>query len=226
MTSFDHSKLSPRLKELSKMLPANIQEVWDICCDHGYLGRYLLTLTRGKVNFLDQVPSIIDELDQYLRSEFSPDHFRTIMADGRSYPYKLSQTLNCFCIAGVGFYTVRDIVQQIEDCLGSHIQKQYLLLGSQKNNFKLRQWLRERGWKMNRERMVLENGHFRELWLLHLESGDMITPVGIPEDDQVTLWLDYWNEELVRMSHIQEQGGIPEIAPHLLEQQIKRYSTL
>ena len=65
--------LSPRLAELESKISHCIDalqqhdtgpiQLWDCCCDHGFLGRNFISDTRLQtVNFVDSIPGIIDRL--------------------------------------------------------------------------------------------------------------------------------------------------------------------
>lgn len=59
-------KLSPRLRFLSELL-VDGEDVWDLCCDHGYLGESALASGRfPRVNFVDRVPGIVSKLEKRL----------------------------------------------------------------------------------------------------------------------------------------------------------------
>ena len=71
-------KLSPRLSAICDQVQnhsqalhdAPIDNIWDCCCDHGYLGQHLLTLNpESTVHFVDVVPHLMAELESELNSQ-------------------------------------------------------------------------------------------------------------------------------------------------------------
>nr|BDT28535.1 tRNA (adenine(22)-N(1))-methyltransferase TrmK [Bacteriovorax sp. HI3] len=84
---------------------------WDVCCDHGYVGIGALYTKRfSHVHFVDQVPHIIERLDQLIKQ--SPD-FK------EDFPYSLhtmsgesldGDITGTFLIAGVGGMTIKNIL--------------------------------------------------------------------------------------------------------------------
>lgn len=210
------------------MIPPDAQSIWDICCDHGYLGRAILKdppPQLQELHFLDQVPRIIDRL-QFATQQESQEYkipFHIHLHDGRAFQFPQVQVPTVFCIAGVGFHTVKDIMSAIIAANKRKRELLYFLIGSHKQNFTLRKLLSSQGWRCQLESLIHENGHYRELWLVSLE-GERFSKVGLPQEHQEETWLQYWTQEHQRMMGIIKKGGTPEIPPDLLEQHIAQYS--
>lgn len=108
--------MSLRLKKAFEcLLPG--QDVWDICCDHGYLGgaAYKSELFLD-IYFVDPVIPIMDSL-QHRFSQFvfnennkSKAHFITDRAENITQP--VSGTL---CILGVGGVLIQSIISSLHD---------------------------------------------------------------------------------------------------------------
>jgi tRNA (adenine22-N1)-methyltransferase len=64
-------KLTPRLQTIFNSLMLG-KPVWDLCCDHGYLGlRCYLSKQFPEVHFVDQVEEIITSLEVKFRENYS-----------------------------------------------------------------------------------------------------------------------------------------------------------
>ena len=61
-------KLTPRLQSVFDEIPSG-KALWDICCDHGYLGRKALHEGFEKVHFVDPVEGLMLRLQDELISE-------------------------------------------------------------------------------------------------------------------------------------------------------------
>jgi tRNA (adenine22-N1)-methyltransferase len=99
-------KLSFRLQ---KILDECLQgeELWDLCCDHGQLGiaAYHSKIFK-KIIFVDQVPSIIQEL----KSRVAGLPVDVICSDAGKLPHKLKGNV---VIAGVGGLNMKEMVDSL-----------------------------------------------------------------------------------------------------------------
>lgn len=106
-------KLSRRMQFIfDHLLPD--QPVWDLCCDHGYMG--LNAYESGRfpvVHFVDQVPEIINKLENRFDAEyFNPEsawqaRFWSCSAES------LSELNGTVIIAGVGAHVILRILKGI-----------------------------------------------------------------------------------------------------------------
>jgi tRNA (adenine22-N1)-methyltransferase len=163
------SKLSPRLQLIyDQLIPG--KPVWDICCDHGYLG--LKAYQAGafpQVYFVDQVDSIIEKLKTSFREEFLQADFHQqayfISSRAEELPREVTGTA---VIAGVGAYTIFKILCTLES--KSFLQAQKLILVPQRDEQKLQELLKERhcfgykSWTLAGE--VQERGRSRRIFVL------------------------------------------------------------
>ena len=104
--------LSPRLKLIFDQLRPALP-VWDLCCDHGYLGLHAYRSQKfSSVHFVDQVPEIIDRLKLRFNSEIATINNQTSVTftplSGESLPTEVTGNV---VIAGVGSYTIFQILQ-------------------------------------------------------------------------------------------------------------------
>lgn len=80
-------------------------EVWDLCCDHGYLGEAALESgLYPRVHFVDRVPAIIDRLRARLGS---PERAVFHAVDAGDSPGPVEGTV---VLAGVGADRIRQIL--------------------------------------------------------------------------------------------------------------------
>lgn len=61
------------------------------------------------------------------------------------------------------------------------------------------------------EVMVMENGHFRELWLVN-SLAPPTTVCGSTHAYPQELWIKYWQSQYQRVSQIEAKGGRTEVA--------------
>ena len=107
--------LSKRLKLIfNQLLPD--EAVWDLCCDHGYLGSYAYqSRLFSEVNFVDQVPEIIARLEHRFYHETAqsnnPTASRFIALPGENLNLELTGNV---VISGVGSYTIFQILQALQ----------------------------------------------------------------------------------------------------------------
>ena len=102
--------------------------VWDLCCDHGYVG--LNAYESGlfpEVNFVDQVPHIIDNLKTRFQAEyFQAEHSQKAFfwpQDGGTLP----QVQGTMIITGVGAIAILKILRSISS--NNNLQASRLILG-------------------------------------------------------------------------------------------------
>ncbi len=113
-----NSKISERLKTIYDQLIPN-SDVWDFCCDHGYLGAAAYKSKNFKnIYFVDQVPTIIEKLknrfQKYVYDQSYQNEAVFICEDAKSL--KLKNTLKItgnLCIAGVGGLTIIEILESL-----------------------------------------------------------------------------------------------------------------
>jgi tRNA (adenine22-N1)-methyltransferase len=141
--------LAPRLQTIFDALLCQ-EEVWDVCCDHGYVGlRALKENTFPFVHFVDQVPHIIETLPQ----DSPRAHYHPVPAE------ELDQVLGgSVVIAGVGAFTILSIVQSWEK--RGILKAKRLILAPQKDPDLIA--MQERpGYKLIRIELVEERGRDR-----------------------------------------------------------------
>lgn len=107
--------LSSRLTVIFDQLIPGLP-VWDLCCDHGYLGSHAyLRQQFPEVNFVDQVPEIIARLEERFLREIvqptNPTKPRFIASAGEDLNLEVTGNL---VISGVGSYTIFQILKALQ----------------------------------------------------------------------------------------------------------------
>lgn len=108
--------LSDRLKLIFDQLRPNLP-VWDICCDHGYLGIHAYQSGQfPAVHFVDQVPEIVQRLEDRFHKVLTATHSATKVSfkalSGESIPEEVTGNL---VISGVGSYTIFQILKSLQE---------------------------------------------------------------------------------------------------------------
>lgn len=133
-------KLSRRMQLIyDHLLPG--KAVWDFCCDHGYMG--LNAYESGlftQVHFVDQVPHIIERLEQRFQSEyFRDDSVSQAFFHPRAGGSLEQPVQGSVVIAGVGAHTILEIVRSLIE--KGVLSADRLILGPQRDEEKLFVWL-------------------------------------------------------------------------------------
>ncbi len=153
------------------------QNVWDFCCDHGYLGAAAYKSQNfGDIYFVDQVDTIIDHLKnrfhQYAYSENNPSKATFICQSGESIDRDVTGTV---CITGVGGTTIFQILSGIS--ANGRLHPDRLILGPHRDNEKLLKLLSEhddlKKFVLLKKIAITENDRLRELFIF-----DRISHVG------------------------------------------------
>ncbi|MGZ3726309.1 MAG: SAM-dependent methyltransferase [Pseudobdellovibrio sp.] len=164
-------RLSDRLNFVfSNLLPD--QDVWDFCCDHGYLGSAAYESWRFKnVYFVDPVDSIIQKLQRnFQKSVFKTEskslaHFRSQPGESLSEPVQ-----GTACILGVGAFVIYEILSALAEkrCL----QAQRLILGPHRDGEKLLTMIQENSlfncYTLTSQKEVVENDRIRDFFIFDL----------------------------------------------------------
>lgn len=147
--------LSARLQTIYNfLLPGT--EVWDVCCDHGYLGRAALQAkTFSHVHFVDRVSNIMDKL----RSEIlQPDRAKFYTVDARALQKELYGTVS---IAGVGGNQISKIIESWQ--LQNILHAQRIILAPQSHLALVENCLASADYQPHSQTMVQERGRIRHI---------------------------------------------------------------
>lgn len=159
-------KLSNRLASVAKLvLPG--KSAADIGTDHGYLAVHLV--------ISDICPSVI--ATDYSRGPLeAASQLVGLLSLDRQIDLRLGEGLKVLkvgeattiCIAGMGGFTIRDILSAAPDILS---KTQRLVLQPQRNAMALRKYLADNGWRIVAEDIALDSGFYYEI--MAAEKGQM-----------------------------------------------------
>lgn len=157
--------LGARLRSLYQWIEAAQQtgaydEIWDCCCDHGYLGIKILARELcQRVHFVDQIPHLITNLQGRL-APYPSERYRTLAADASQLRFS-DQQRHLIIIAGVGGENSVEILRQI---LPKHPEQSLdFLFCPATTQFDLREYLHEQRFALLHETMVTEKGRDYEV---------------------------------------------------------------
>lgn len=151
--------LSNRLQLVfEQLLPG--EPVWDLCCDHGKVGRRALASGGfGRVHFVDSAAHLIEKLKRKVRSPNAS--FYGIEAQAVSEPWS-----GTVIATGVGGNLLKEIISARRGDLGA----KRFVLGPHRDEEKLKQWLAEdavfsRRYGLKCQFSVKERGRERRLYV-------------------------------------------------------------
>lgn len=162
--------LSDRLKLIfGQLLPG--YAVWDICCDHGYLGLHAYqSQLFPEINFVDQVPEIIARLEQRFYREIAQSHNSTTShfwpQPGENLNLELTGNL---VISGVGSYTIFQILKSLQ--AKNLLKAQRLILCPQNDVVKIDEIKKLQGFCYRQSQDIIsvtEKDRVREIYVLDL----------------------------------------------------------
>lgn len=181
--------LSKRLLEISKLIDKN-EVVYDVGSDHGLLPCFLvLEGITQKAYASDNKEGPLNRAKENIKRFNLTDKVIPVLADGIE---KISKDVNVITIAGMGFYTVKHI---LEDKDLSTYRK--VIVQVNKNVKELRQFISDRGFTILEERVVYDEFYYeivvfnilphKPYEALEIEYG----PINLKKREQV--FIDYLN---------------------------------
>jgi tRNA (adenine22-N1)-methyltransferase len=168
--------LGRRLRALRDAVSDPYQEIWDLCCDHGFLGMALLDKqAANKLHFVDQLPVITEPLSKVLK-QYPSQCYQVHTCPAEQISINAAKK-TLVIIAGVGGETVIDILE----ALASHntLSNVELLLSPANSTYELRTYLREKQFGLIKEAAVFERRRGYEI--LHVQknhSFPMVDAIG------------------------------------------------
>jgi tRNA A22 N-methylase len=107
------SALGPRLLKLLELCLPD-QPVWDLFCDHGYLGEAAYQKECfTEIHFVDQVPSIIKSLKARLHDEIYPPNIEVTYSAVDAHALDWSKVYGNIVFAGVGGELISSVLQNM-----------------------------------------------------------------------------------------------------------------
>jgi tRNA (adenine22-N1)-methyltransferase len=161
--------LGPRLLHLSSFY-THEQEIWDIGCDHGYLGLSFLCLeTVSSVYLVDPSKKVIDQLINKLKDSYItiPNKIKVLNQKGQYL--EISKNIKkIIFIAGMGGKEIIDILDHMKPQLSV---EDSVIISPHKNILELRKYLLESEFRLKDESVISESGRFYQVLCLSLFSG-------------------------------------------------------
>lgn len=162
-----------RLSERLTLVYENLipqKDVWDICCDHGYLGTAAYKSQNfSDIYFVDRVPTIIEKLE----TQFQKFVFNTDSASKANFICKAAQDINTnltgtACITGVGGLTTFEILHDLAQ--NNFLNVDRLILGPHRDEIKLLELIKNspktNPYHLKSEIKVIENNRNRSIYIL------------------------------------------------------------
>ncbi len=147
-------KLSRRMEALSALVPSGCQ-LADVGCDHGYLPIFLCQTGRiNKALAMDIRKGPLARAEENIKKAGLTAQIKTRLSDGLKE--LRSGEANAVLLAGMGGHLIVGILSQ--SSLLEEIQA--LILQPQSDVALVRRWLRENGYFIVEEDMVLEDGKY------------------------------------------------------------------
>ncbi len=163
-------KLSKRLQAIADLVPEGLS-VADVGTDHGYIPIWLVSCGRipGAVA-MDVNEGPLMRARTHIHAEGLDPYIQTRLSDG--VQQLLPGEAACVIIAGMGGGLVQKIlregVRQLEDV-------KYLILQPQSEVSGVRKYLREHGFEIRQENMVMEDGKYYPMMLALSEKKEAET---------------------------------------------------
>ncbi len=183
-------KLGKRLKHLQGLVAPGYTHIWDCCCDHGLLGAALLKSSQSPhIHFVDNTPTIMDELERRLVQFFSKQNSRQNQGnsqetsswhahciDASTLPISSYPGKHLVIIAGVGGMLTTKLCKTIVE-LNPHSQIDFLLCPVH-DQYHLRKNLSTLGFALMHESLIEENRRVYEALFVSRNANDKISPAG------------------------------------------------
>ncbi len=159
---------------LSQLVPNHCDYIYDICCDHGQIGMSLLP--HHFVHFIDQIPSITEELIKRLIATDIPirDKYKVSTESATKSQY-ISTNNTCYILAGIGGVLACEIISRIDEV---YQDGDYILVSVHKNVIQVRNHLNNLGYRLTQELLVKDNDKYYEILLVSKIGADNITEIG------------------------------------------------
>jgi len=146
--------------------------VADIGCDHGYLGIHLLQ--NGIASSMIEADINRGPLDAARRNSAKfgvKDQMTFHLSDGLQ---RIPRDFDCMVCAGMGADTMMSIIHHAYDWLSD--PKYRLILQCQSKRPELRQWLYDKGFRINRETLAKDGKFVYSIMEVVFDPGHGITP--------------------------------------------------
>jgi len=179
-------KLKGRLKFISQMIGdcSKYQEIFDTCCDHGYLGSVLSEkFPQTQFILVDINQGIIDRL----RAKLNFENLKLLCLDARNIV--INSPTSLVIISGVGGELDEKIIREIITKNGRSKKIDFLIVANNKNHV-VRKTLMELDYKSFQESLIFENKIGYECIYSKQSTGDAFDLIGkkmfsLPNEDHL-----------------------------------------
>ncbi len=166
--------LSKRLQLVfDQLIPQ--QDVWDICCDHGYLGGAAYKSKKfNNIYFVDSVPSIMTDLELRFRNHvldsLNPSQAYFLTQEAQSVQQPINGTVTILGVGGLLIYNILETLAQKKVLhpkrliLGPHRDVETLLLKISQNEYL-------KHYQLSSKFEVKENARLREFFIFDQATG-------------------------------------------------------
>lgn len=167
----------PRLSERLHLVYEHLiprQDVWDFCCDHGYLGGAAYKSEQFKdIYFVDQVPALIKNIKQkfenYLFQEKNKSKAFFIHESGQNIKIDIYGSV---VICGVGANVIYQILSDLIKY--NFLKAQRLILGPHRDTEKLVKMIQNNSYffnyKLTARKEMTENGRLRIFFIFDFDT--------------------------------------------------------
>ena len=171
--------LSKRLSAIASMVTTEYDEIWDCCCDHGFLGIELLKQNKApKIHFVDIVPELMQSLRNVLE-RFSTDKQRTAWQVHCQDVARIELSPNkrhLVIIAGVGGDLLVQFLSQIV-LRNPHCQIDFAVCPVH-HSYKVRSHMQTLNMGLVDEEIICENKRFYEVIAVSTLSSEPLSRTG------------------------------------------------
>jgi tRNA (adenine22-N1)-methyltransferase len=154
------TRLGKRLKSLLRCIPEQTDEVWDLCCDHGAIGRAVIESNPDcTVVFNDIHPDIMTRLGDAL-TQFNARRYRLITAPAQTITLPANKRLTVI-LAGVGAEQCIEILNNLFKQPAA--DNAYFIISPATKTYFVRQFLCQNSVFLANEQVVTENRRSYEI---------------------------------------------------------------
>jgi tRNA A22 N-methylase len=164
--------LSARLLRLLT-LAGKGEELWDIGCDHGLVGRWARLEGHFKrVHFVDPAPLVVERLKNFIDTDIpSPIPFE--IHQKRADEIAVTKGENTFLMAGFGGQGMLQGLRHLKNVSHSRI-----VLSPHRDHLKVRSYLHSENWGLEHEEILSEDGQFYQILVLAKDARKRVSLYG------------------------------------------------
>lgn len=164
--------LSLRLQRLLS-LAGEGEELWDIGCDHGLVGRWARGLARFKrVHFVDPAPRVVERLKEFLSSDI-PSNIPFEIHQKKAHEIDVVRAENTFLMAGFGGQGMVEGLRHLKMTSEARI-----VLSPHRDQLKVRSYLHSENWGLESEEILCEDGQFYQILVLSNQARSRVSLYG------------------------------------------------